>query len=81
MTLETIKAKLKKENPTLKRGSDNTGYEEIIGEEYEAIIDQWAAAAYAEELKAQQAEAQAQAKTALLNRLGITAEEANLLLS
>lgn len=81
MTLETIKAKLKKENPTLKRGSDMTGYEEIIGEEYEAIINQWAAAAYAEELKAQEAQAQEEAKKALLNRLGISEAEAKLLLN
>ena len=81
MSLETIKAKLKKENVTLRIGSEEVGYQEITGEEYDAIINEWAAAAYAEELKAQEAKAQAEAKIALLERLGITDVEAKLLLS
>ncbi len=80
MTVETIKAKLKKENPTLQQGSEETGYAEITGADYDAIIEQWAAAAYAQELKAQEAAAQAEAKSALLERLGISESEAKLLL-
>lgn len=81
MRLDEIKQELLTANPTLKRGSDETGYEDIKGEEYQAIIQSWAEAAYAKELKAQEAEAQAEAKAALLDRLGITADEARLLLS
>lgn len=81
MRLDEIKQELLTANPTLKRGSDETGYEDITGEEYQAIIQSWAEAAYAKELEAQAAEAQAEAKAALLNRLGITADEARLLLS
>ena len=80
MRKDEIKTELLNEYPTLKRGSDETGYQEITSDEYDAIINQWAEAAYAEELKAQEAEAQAEAKAALLNRLGITDDEAKLLL-
>jgi len=81
MRLDEIKQELLTANPTLKRGSDETGYQDITGEEYQATIQSWAEAAYAKELKAQEAEAQAEAKTALLDRLGITEAEAQLLLS
>ena len=80
MRLDEIKQELLTANPTLKRGSDETGYEDITGEEYQATIQSWAEAAYAKELKAQEAEAQAEAKTALLDRLGISEAEAKLLL-
>jgi len=79
-TKEQIIAELKLENPTLQRGSDETGYEEITGAEYDEVINSWADAAYAKELEAQQA-AEAEAKRqALLDKLGITEDEARLLL-
>jgi hypothetical protein len=81
MRIDEIKAELKAANPTLKRGSDEDGYVEISGDEYEAIIDSWAEDTYAKELEAQ---AKAQAKSEriiLLNKLGITEDEAKLLLS
>jgi hypothetical protein len=80
MTLNQIKEQLKSEYPTLKSGSEEIGYTELSTQEYEATINAWAENAYAKELKAQEAEAQAEAKAALLNRLGITADEAKLLL-
>lgn len=43
-TKEQLIAELKNENPTLRRGSEEDGYEEIIGEEYDAIIESWAEA-------------------------------------
>jgi len=80
MRLEEIKAEFKAANPTLQRGSEEDGYEQITGDEYEATIQSWAEAVYAKELKAQ-AEAEAQAKRqALLDKLGITEDEAKLLL-
>lgn len=81
MTLNQIKEQLKSEYPTLKSGSEEIGYTELSTQEYEATINAWAEAAYAEEVKAQEAEAQAEAKAALLDRLGISEAEAKLLLS
>jgi hypothetical protein len=72
---------LKKEFPTLRVGGDDVGYTELSVEEYEATIDQWADARLAKEAAATQAEAKAQAKAALLERLGITEDEARLLLA
>lgn len=80
MTLEQIKADLIKKYPTLKTGSDEIGYEDLTGADYDAVIDEWAEAAYARELNAQADAEKAAAKEALLDRLGITADEAKLLL-
>ena len=71
--INTIKA----ENPTLRTGSDQDGYTEITGAEYDAIIEQWATNRLAKETASIEAAA---AKAALLDKLGITAEEAALLL-
>lgn len=81
MTKNEIIAQLKKDYPSLRDGSNIEGYVELSAEEYEARIAQWA-----DNMLAKQAEAQAKldaqnAKAALLDRLGITAEEAKLLLS
>ena len=78
MRLNEIKQELLTANPTLKRGSDETGYEQITGEEYQALIKSWAEAAYAKELKAQEtktlAESKASAKVKLA-ALGLTADD------
>jgi hypothetical protein len=84
MTKEQLIAQYKLENPTLQRGSDETGYEEITGAEYDATIESWADA-YLEKLAKKEAEelAKAEAATkrqALLDKLGITEDEARLLL-
>lgn len=81
MTKNEIIAQLKKDYPSLRDGSNIEGYVELSADEYEARIAQWA-----DNILAKQAEAQAKldaqnAKAALLNRLGITADEAKLLLS
>ena len=74
-------AKLKLEFPTLKKGSDETGYEVLASEEYETTIAQWADDKLEQEAK-KAAVLQAQAdKEALLTKLGITADEAAILLS
>lgn len=83
-TKAEIISALKLEYPTIRRGSDETGYTEFTPEEYEATIEQWAdleiakAQAEADEIAAK-AEAEAK-RQVLLNRLGITADEARLLL-
>lgn len=80
MRLDEIKAEIKLANPTLRRGSEEDGYQQITGDEYEITIESWAQSAYDKELKAQE-ELEARTKRqALLDKLGITEEEARLLL-
>jgi len=78
--LEII-AELKAEYPTLKTGDDERGYLEMDSVEYETTIETWASNLYADVL-ADEAKAKAATdKEALLARLGITEEEAKLLLN
>lgn len=76
---------LKAENPILQIGSDEQGYTLLSSTDYETTISEWADARLKKEAKAAADEAAAiQAiadKAALLAKLGITAEEATLLLS
>ena len=81
MDKATIIGNLKKEYPSLKNGSEELGYTDFTPEQYEATILQWAdnlleEAAKAEELSKAEAD-----KAALLAKIGITADEAKLLLS
>jgi hypothetical protein len=78
--LEIIEA-LKLEYPTLKTGSDENGYTVLTVAEYDATIESWADNQLADESKAQAETQAATAKAALLAKLGITADEAKLLLS
>ena len=78
--LEIIKT-LKKENPTLQIGDEDAGYTQLSADEYETIIDNWADVRLTKEQTKAEAKAKATAKAALLSKLGITAEEAQLLLS
>ncbi len=72
---------LKAEFPTLRVGDDDSGYTELSPDEYEAKIAEWADARLAKEAKTAEAEAKAATKAALLERLGITEDEAKLLLA
>jgi len=74
-------AALKKEYPTLRTGDDERGYQDLSPAEYEATIEKWAENQIAEEAKAEEAAQAAADKAALLAKLGITADEAKLLLS
>jgi hypothetical protein len=81
MTKDEILTDLKVTYPTLRIGSDEHGYTDLSKAEYEATLSEWADNLLADEAKAQ-AEAQAVIdKAALLAKLGITANEAKLLLS
>jgi hypothetical protein len=74
-------AALKIQYPTLRTGSDEAGYVDFTPAEYEATIAEWADNLLADEEKvAKLAQAEAD-KEALLAKLGITADEAKLLLS
>jgi hypothetical protein len=80
-TKEEIITELKLEFPTLRIGDDDNGYINLSTEEYEATIAEWADGRLERIARKAEAEAQAQAKAELLERLGITADEAKLLLA
>jgi hypothetical protein len=80
-TKQEIIEELKIESPTIKVGNDQDGYVELSTQEYETMILERADARLAKQAQAAEAEAKAQAKAELLERLGITADEAKLLLS
>ena len=76
-----IVEQLKSEYPTLKSGNDEVGYEDLSAKDYEATISKWADNVLADNAKAE-AEAKAEAdKAAILAKIGLTADEAKLLLS
>jgi len=77
-TKAQVIADVRKENPTIQIGDEDRGYTQIVGEEYEEIIANWAAARFAKLNLETEKETK---KAALLTKLGITAEEAVLLLS
>jgi len=72
---------LKTENPTLQIGDDEQGYTQLAAADYEAVIAERADARLAKEAKAKAKAQAATEKAALLAKLGITADEAKLLLS
>jgi hypothetical protein len=77
-TLKEIEAEIRLENPSLKLGNEKDGYTELNSDEYEATILDWTNRRYQKEKLVYEKET---AKTDLLTKLGITAEEAALLLS
>ena len=66
--IEAIAA-LKLEYPTLKSGSDETGYTDLSLTDYEATIEAWADNQLSEEAKAAEAEAIATAKAEAVDKL------------
>ena len=80
-TKDEIIQLLKVEYPTLQTGNEEQGYTQLSADDYETTISEWADAELKKEAKAAAA-LQAEAdKEALLAKLGITADEAKLLLS
>jgi len=81
-TLNQMIKIIEAENPNgLRVGSDETGYTDLTPTEYEAQILEWANNRLEKEAKAELAAETATAKAALLAKLGITADEAALLLA
>lgn len=81
MTTKTQKiAQLKAEYPTLSKGI-NDEVVELDAKEYEALIAEWADIELAKEAAEAEEAAKVIAKAALLERLGITEDEAKLLLA
>jgi len=81
ITKQEMINQLKLEFPTLRVGNDDDGYVNLNIEEYEATIAQWADAKLERLAREAEAQARAEAKAALLIQLGITEEQAKLLLS
>ena len=82
MTTKTeMIAIIKAENPTLQIGDDEQGYTQLNAAEYEARVLEWADSRLADFEQAAAIQQAAADKTALLAKLGITADEAKLLLS
>lgn len=77
ITKEEMITIIKKENPTLRIGNDEIGYTNLSADEYETTISEWAANRLAKLSKIAEAEAKRQA---LLDKLGITEDEAKLLM-
>jgi hypothetical protein len=75
-----IITELKSLHPSLKKGDDNSGYIELSDQEYESTITQWADNLLLKEAEQTEAQAKAAQRQALLTRLGITEDEARLLL-
>jgi len=80
-TKQEMIAILKAEFPTLQLGDDEQGYTQLSSADYEAQIAEWADARLAKEEKEAAKEKAAADKAALLAKLGITADEAKLLLN
>jgi hypothetical protein len=81
ITKKEIIELLKAEFPILRVGDDDLGYTELSAKDYEATILDWAEVRYNKEIEKTELAAKATAKADLLAKLGITAEEALLLLS
>ena len=69
-----------KENPTLQIGDDERGYTQLTKAEYEAQIAEWADNRLANEAAKAAAIKKESDKAAVITKLGITADEAALLL-
>jgi hypothetical protein len=74
------KTDFRKEYPSLKQNVNGVDID-LTAEEYEATIAKWEANEAAKVAQEAEEKAKATAKAELLSKLGITAEEAKLLLS
>ena len=74
--IEIIKA----ENPTLRLGDEENGYAELTGNDYDAVISEWADARLAQEQATADAQALRQSKISAYEKLGLTEAEIEALL-
>jgi hypothetical protein len=75
MTKEKIIAELKIQYPTLKSGSEESGYTQLSSKDYEATIEQWANSQIAEEAKIEEQKLAKVSAEAKLAALGLTADD------
>jgi len=80
MTKNELIEQFKKDFPTLREGSEEQGYVELSVEEYDARLSHWADNVLAKEAAVQAAAEAVTQRQALLDKLGITEDEARLLL-
>lgn len=73
-------AALKLEYPTIRVGSEETGYTELDEKEYAEMINSWAESAIAKEAEAAYELDKENARLAILEKLGVTSDEVDLLL-
>jgi len=78
-TLNEIIADLKKEHPKLTEQTNGEIFE-LTTADYQAKIKEWAESRFEKQSKITEAEAKASAKSALLEKLGISEDEARLLI-
>lgn len=71
---------LKAEFPVLRVGDDDLGYTELSAKDYEATILDWAEVRYNKEIEKTELAAKAIRRQEILDKLGLTADEAQLLL-
>ena len=81
MSMDNKINSLKSEFPSIRVGSEETGYTELIGKDYDDQIAKWAENVIAQEQAEIDQSAKVVARLAILEKLGITAEEAALLVS
>jgi hypothetical protein len=74
-TKNEIVADLKSQHPTLKTGSDETGYTDLLDDEYEATIEMWANDLYSQLVFEAKLEADKKAALAKLEALGLTGDD------
>jgi hypothetical protein len=79
-TKQKMISELKLEFPTLRIGNDDDGYINLSDEEYQTKISEWANARLAKLAKVAEAEAKEVAKAAILERIGLTADELQTIL-
>ncbi len=80
ITLETFIEELKSQQPTLVKGDEQTGYEEMSPEEYDELILSAANDLWRNHEKEQERLQKIEQKAAILERLGMTPEELDALL-
>jgi hypothetical protein len=81
ITIETFIEELKAQHPTLTKGDDATGYEEMSPEEYDELILSAANDLWRNHQKEQERLQKIEQKTAVLERLGLTPEELDALIA
>ena len=81
MTKNQIIEKFKKDYPVLTIGNDEDGYRNMTDSEYNDMIGKWADSELEVQAEAKVKSDKDLARSALLTKLGITADEAALLLS
>ena len=80
-TLNEMIEIIKAENPNgLRVGNETDGYTQLSDEEYAATVAEWATARLAKKASDEAKKAQLDAKSALLERLGLTEEELQIIL-